>query len=251
MFKAKINDAKLWKNLLTAVSTLIEEADVNTTEEGIRLRAMDPSHVAMIDLEWSKMAFDDYQCDKSTTVRINIDSMLRLLRRIKSGETLEMNFNEETKEMTFILKSKVTKKFIMPTLTPTGEEVPTPKITFNSRIGINSGGLREIMEDAKTVSDHAKLETKTDRLFVNASSELSSANIEVTKENNVLLEIDVKENAVATYNLNYLTEMVKAGSALSETAILEFSTNMPIKIEFEIPEKGKLVYYLAPRIEVE
>ncbi len=45
--------------------------------------------------------------------------------------------------------------------------------------------------------------------------------------------------------------MVKAGSALSETATLEFSTNMPIKIEFEISQKGKLAYYLAPRIEVE
>ena len=251
MFKAKMNDARLWKNLLSAVSTLIEEADVHTSEEGIRLRAMDPSHVAMVDLEWTKMAFDDYNCDKSTTIRINIDSMLRLLRRIKSSETLEMTFNEETKKMTFTLRGKITKKFIMPTLTPTGEEVPTPKITFSSKIKIAVGSLREIMEDAKTVSDHVKLETKTDRLLVNASSELSSASIEVDKESNALLEIDVKENAVATYNLNYLTEMVKAGSALSETAIAEFSTNMPIKIEFEISQKGKLIYYLAPRIEVE
>ena len=251
LFKAKMNDAKLWKNLLSAISKLIEEADFNANEEGIKLRAMDPSHVAMVDLEWAKIAFDEYQCDKPTTIRIDIKSMLKLLKRIKSDETLEMVFNEETKEIDFILKKKITKKFTMPTLTPAGEEVPTPKVEFNSRVKIAVGSFKEIMEDAQTVSDHVKLETTKDKLIVKASSELSRANIEVDKESEMLLELDVKENSVSTYNLNYLTEMVKSGSTLSETVTAEFSTNMPIKIEFDMSDKGRLFYFLAPRIEVE
>ena len=251
MFKAKIENAKLWRNLLSAISTLIEEADFNTTEEGIKLRAMDPSHVAMVDFILEKTAFDEYSCDKSNAIRINIDSMLRLLRRIKSNETLEITFNEDIKKMSFILKGKVTKKFIIPTLDPTGEQVPTPKVTFNCKIKIAVAELKEIMEDVQAVSDHVKLEAKENKLLISASSEISSANIEVNKESDILLDTEFKEIAISTYNLNYLTEMIKAGSALSETAIVEFSTNMPIKIEFEISERGKLAYYLAPRIEVE
>lgn len=41
MFKAVVQDARIWKNLLTAISTLIEEADFNATNEGLKLRLMD------------------------------------------------------------------------------------------------------------------------------------------------------------------------------------------------------------------
>ena len=52
LFKARIGDARLWKNLLAGISTLIEEADFNAAPEGIKLKSMDPSHVAMVDFVW-------------------------------------------------------------------------------------------------------------------------------------------------------------------------------------------------------
>jgi DNA polymerase III sliding clamp (beta) subunit (PCNA family) len=39
--------------------------------------------------------------------------------------------------------------------------------------------------------------------------------------------------------------------ATSDIATLEFSNDMPIKLDFQQPKEGKLTFYLAPRIEVE
>ena len=111
--------------------------------------------------------------------------------------------------------------------------------------------LREIIEDSETVSDNISFETRPDRLLVKASSELSNVSMELSKNDGALLELDVKENSAATFNLNYLGEMVKAGSATSEIVTMEFSTNMPIRLEFEMSQQGRLTYYLAPRIESE
>ncbi|MCJ7771075.1 DNA polymerase sliding clamp, partial [Candidatus Bathyarchaeota archaeon] len=58
-----------------------------------------------------------------------------------------------------------------------------------------------------------------------------------------------KDNARSTFSLNYLSEMVKAASNLSDVVMLEFSTDMPVRLNFELPSKGRLQYYLAPRIE--
>jgi DNA polymerase III sliding clamp (beta) subunit (PCNA family) len=44
---------------------------------------------------------------------------------------------------------------------------------------------------------------------------------------------------------------VKAAVATSDIALLEFSTDMPIKLDFKQAIDGKLTFYLAPRIEVE
>jgi len=251
VFKAVVQDAKIWKNLLTAISTLIEEADFNTTEDGLKLRSMDPSHVAMVDFEWSKEAFEEYVCDKPTNIRVNITTMLKLLRRSKSEESLEISYDEESKKVELTLRGKILKKFTMPTLESVEEEVPTPKLSFNARVKLMSETLKEIVEDSETVSDNISFKAKEDKLLVKASSELSNVGMELSKTDGALLELDIKEDSDATFNLNYFGEMVKAGSATSEIATIEFSTNMPIRLEFEMSQQGKLMYYLAPRIEAE
>ena len=251
MFKAVVQDAKIWKNLLTAISTLIEEADFNTTEDGLKLRSMDPSHLAMVDFEWSKEAFEEYVCDKPTNIRVNITTMLKLLRRSKSEESLEISYDEESKKVELTLRGKILKKFTMPTLESVEEEVPTPKLSFNARVKLMSETLKEIVEDSETVSDNISFKAKEDKLFVKASSELSNVGMELSKTDGALLELDIKEDSDATFNLNYFGQMVKAGSATSEVATIEFSTNMPIRLEFEMSQQGKLMYYLAPRIEAE
>jgi len=251
VFKAVVQDAKIWKNLLTAISTLIEEADFNTTEDGLKLRSMDPSHVAMVDFEWSKEAFEEYVCDKPTNIRVNITTMLKLLRRSKSEESLEISYDEESKKVELTLRGKILKKFTMPTLESVEEEVPTPKLSFNARVKLMSETLKEIVEDSETVSDNISFKAKEDKLFVKASSELSNVGMELSKTDGALLELDIKEDSDATFNLNYFGQMVKAGSATSEVATIEFSTNMPIRLEFEMSQQGKLMYYLAPRIEAE
>ena len=251
MFKASVSDAKLWKNLLAAISTLIEEADFNATPDGIKLRSMDPSHVAMVDFEWQKTAFEEYTCQEPTKIRVNIASMLKLLKRVGSDEILEMLYDEKTRKLNLTLKGKMMRKFTMPTLDPAQEEVPTPKITFNSKVKLTTSIFRDIIDDVQAVSDNVRLETTPEKLIAVATTELSSAVIELDKASEMLIELDVKEPSKATFNLNYLSEITKAGASTSEIVTVEFSSNMPIRLEFDIPQQGRLSYYLAPRIEAE
>jgi proliferating cell nuclear antigen len=251
VFKASVSDAKLWKNLLAAISTLIEEADFNATPDGIKLRSMDPSHVAMVDFEWQKTAFEEYTCQEPTKIRVNIASMLKLLKRVGSDEILEMLYDEKTRKLNLTLKGKMMRKFTIPTLDPAQEEVPTPKITFNSKVKLTASTLRDIIDDVQAVSDNVRLETTPEKLTAAATTELSSAVIELEKASEMLIELDVKEPSKATFNLNYLSEITKAGASAAEIVTVEFSSNMPIRLEFDIPQQGRLSYYLAPRIEAE
>ena len=46
VFSAKTSGSEEWKAVISAVSTLVEEATFEATVEGISFRGMDPSHVA-------------------------------------------------------------------------------------------------------------------------------------------------------------------------------------------------------------
>jgi DNA polymerase III sliding clamp (beta) subunit (PCNA family) len=81
-----------------------------------------------------------------------------------------------------------------------------------------------------------------------AAGDLGSVAIELNRDSKVVLELKVEKESKATYSLSYLSEIVKAASPTADTAKVEFSTDMPIRLSFGLTQ-GHLIYYLAPRIE--
>jgi proliferating cell nuclear antigen len=252
VFKAKMADAKFLKDMMGAISILVDEATFDLTPEGVKLRAMDPSRVAMVDFEWPKTVFDEYGCDESMKMCINISEMLRLLRRTGKDESVELSLDEKTGKLKIAIRGKYARTFIMPTLEAMEEEVPTPKVSFNVKAKTTTDGLREAIEDANLVSDHVRIEADKEKIVMNAAGDIMGATIEFKSGGDVLLEMEVKEASKATFSLSYLSEIVRAAVPTSEIVVMEFSTDMPIKLNFLQQEKeGKLKFFLAPRIEVE
>jgi proliferating cell nuclear antigen len=251
MFKLKVADAKLLKDMATAISILVDEATFKMGAEGLKLRAMDPSRVAMVDFEWPKTIFEEYTCTDPTKMCINISELLKLLRRTGRDEAVELSVDEKTGRLQIRITGTYTRNFTMPTLEASEEEVPMPKITFNVRAKATTEGLRQAIEDAQLVSDHVRIEADTEKLILNAAGDLMGATIELKKGSDALLDVEAKEPSKATFSLSYLSEIIKAASTTSDIATLEFSSDMPIKLDFQQPKEGKLTYYLAPRIETE
>jgi len=251
LFGIKVADSGLLKDVFNAISTLVDEATFDVSLEGIRLRAMDPSRVAMVDFLMQKTAFDEYNASESMKLCLNMSELLKLLKRAGRDESVELSFDEKTGQLKVIIKGRYMRSFNMPTLEAAEEEVPTPNITFNARVTLTTEGLRQALDDVALVSDHVRIETDGEKLLMNAKGDLMGANIEIQKGSQSLLSLDVKEPSKATFSLSYLTEVVKAAEATSDVVTIEFSTDMPIRLDFKQQYDGKLVYYLAPRIEVE
>ena len=251
MFKLKMSDAKLLRDMVTAISILVDEATFKINPETLKLRAMDPSRVAMIDFEWPKTIFEEYICTEPTKMCINISELLKLIKRAGRNEVVELSLDEKTGRLQVNITGKYTRNFTMPTLETAEEEVPTPKITFNIRAKATTEGLRQAIEDAQLVSDHVRIQADSEKLILNASGDLMGAIIELQKGSDTLLDLEVKEPSKATFSLSYLSEIIKAASATSEIVTLDFSSDMPIRLDFQQVKEGKLTFYLAPRIETD
>ena len=251
MFKLKVSDAKLLRDMATAISILVDEATFKIDAEGLKLRAMDPSRVAMIDFEWPKSIFQEFVSTEPSKICLNISELLKLLKRAGKEEAVELSLDDKTGRLLVTITGKYSRNFTMPTLEASEEEVPTPKISFNVKAKTTTQGLSQAIEDAQLVSDHVRIEAEPEKLTLSASGDLMGATITLQKGNDALLDLDVKENAKATFSLSYLSEIIKAASATSDIATLEFSSDMPVRIDFQQQKEGKLTFFLAPRIETE
>jgi proliferating cell nuclear antigen len=172
-----------------------------------------------------------------------------MLRRVKKEESIELLIEDKTAQLKMILRGDYTKTFIMSTLEELEEEVPTPNISFNAKAKLTTAALKEAIRDVLNISDQVSIQMTDKKFIMDSKGRLGSVSIEIPKESKVILDYDVEADSRATFSLNYLSEMVKAASNLSEIAIIELSSDMPIRLNFELPQGGNLQYYLAPRIE--
>jgi len=137
----------------------------------------------------------------------------------------------------------------MPILEPIGEEIPIPKVTFKAKIRMTTSSLKDAIDDASIVSDHVRFEATTENLLMKGDGIMGSVSMEIERESDSVLSFEISETSKAMFSLNYLSNIVKAASAVSEIVTIEFSTDMPVRLDFEMQQEGKLQYYLAPRIE--
>ena len=248
MFEVEVSSIEPFRNLVKALAAVVDEGCFNVDEARIGLLAMDSSRVALVDFELPGEFFDEYRCDGEPRLFINIGEFLKFLDRVERDERVKIRLDEESGRLIIQCRREGhSRRFTMPVLEPLDEEVPQPKILFKSSARILTQGLRRAIRDAGLVSEHVKIEMADDMLKMSAVGDIGSVFSEWERGADELLELKAEEDSGATFTLSYLRDIINSASVSSEVATLELTTDMPIRMDFELP-RGKLVYYLAPCI---
>ena len=250
LFEVEVSRIDPFRSLVKALSVIVEEGTFSLNEAQMRLLAMDPSHVAMVDFELPGGFFEGYRCEGEPRLSINIKEFLRFLDRVERDEQVRIVLNEERARLVIHCKhGGHSRRFEMPILEPLDEEVPQPKIFFKAWARVTTSALRMAIRDADLVSEHVRVLVEKEALKISAEGDMGASYSEWGRDSDDLLELRVDEDSGATFTLSYLSDIANAAGSVSEVAVLELSTDMPVKMGFEIPQ-GRLVYYLAPCIGV-
>src|SRR3989337_2875891 len=83
MFEAKVK-ADVLKEVVDVVSTLVDEAKFNVGKDAVSIKAVDPAHVAMVDLALDRSAFEQYKAEEGE-LGIDMDKMKEILRLVEAG----------------------------------------------------------------------------------------------------------------------------------------------------------------------
>lgn len=248
MFEAKFDDAKNWQALISAISALVDEANFEISPQGITLRAMDPSRIAMVDFELPKGAFSSYSCDEEGRIGINLDEMEKIVRRAGAGNSLTLGVDREKNQLEITLEGRTKRTFRVSLIELGADRPPTLNVDFDVNIKITADTLKEIIQDADIISDFIAIDAAPKALKISAQGDTGNLEIQMEKDQEALLEYNVKEPARSLYALEYLNDMMKAVAA-ADTVQMEFGKGTPIKLVFSVSSGGHITYYLAPRVE--
>lgn len=248
-FRVIYPSASKYKYIAQTLAKIADEIPFTASEGGLLVKLLSPDKTTMITLTIPSLAFDEYECSEETTFIVNSDEFNRTIRRGTRNDMLEMILEKEYRRLRIaFIDKKLGYRRTFYVLLKEGvvEKLPEPKLELPVAVRMISNDFKNLISDAKIVGDEIE--------FIATSEKLEARVVTPQKEYYNIMKLDkplislIVENGEvrATYGIDLLEATLKATSA-SETVTLEFGSSLPMKLTFDVPGGGTLVYWVAPR----
>jgi len=240
-------DARVWRYLVSAISKIVDEGVfIVSPEEGLRFRAMDPSHVILLDMRFLPDSFETFEVDGERSIGVNFEDLAKVLRRARKEDRLELEADETS--FTIALVGRGVRRFTLPVLDIAAEDIPEPQLEYKAHVKVMSDIYRDTIKDVELVGDVIRFYASSDEFRVTSSSEFGEAEIIYTRESGSLLELEAEDTQQASYTLEYFSDLSGA-SRVADTVTIKFSTDMPVQVDHELPQGAYFGFLVAPRVE--
>ena len=243
MFQAKLRSETL-KSMVDVISTLVDEAKFKIDANGIALKAVDPAHVAMIDLYIEKGAFEQYSATE-TELGLDLEKLREVFRLSKGGDIIDMRHDEDRNRLV-ISVGNITRR--MNLVSTEGMADPkVPNLNLPTKVSVAVEEMQRGIKAAESVSDHIAIMVNAEGLEVVSEGETDSVSLKLPKD--LLASLECKDPVRSLFPMDYFSNMVRAIPA-GTVVSMNVGSDLPVKMEFEFAAgKGRVKYLLAPRIE--
>jgi len=240
-FKLELSDNAIFKTVFDSIASIIDEVTIIFDSEGMRLNALDRSHITFVTLELKPEVFDSYQCDVPEKVAVDCDKFNQILKKCKTSDIILLTVDEGNFIVTF--QGDATRRFKIHLIDTEYESQVPPNINHPVNIRVPSTIVQDALNDMQIFSDKLNLLVDENYFKVISDGEFGDVDIEYLHGENIL------EVAQAMFNIDKLKDIFKA-SKFSKECEISLGNDIPVMITFELPTRdGKVQYLLAPRLE--
>ncbi|MFY9605686.1 MAG: proliferating cell nuclear antigen (pcna) [Thermoplasmata archaeon] len=243
MFQAKAR-ADILKEVVNVVSTLVDEAKFSMNSDGLTLKAVDPAHIAMVDLSLGKDAFEEFKADE-VEIGIDIDKLSQFLKLARSDDIIDVKHDEDKRRLN-IAVGDITRR--MSLIDTTGMSDPkVPSLNLPVTLTVKVDDLVQGIKASETVSDHIALVASPEGFEMTCEGDMDQVNWKKSKKD--MESLEAPSSVRSLFPLEYFSNMLRAVPSGS-VVTMHLGNDYPVRVEFKIAGgKGEVRYLLAPRIE--
>ncbi len=224
------------------------------------MQAMDSSHVALVSLLLKDEGFDHFQASRNQSLGVNLTQMAKIMSCSKDEDLLTLSARSTNPdELSFTFESPKQSRlsnFCLKLMDIDSEHLSIPDMDYSMVISMDSSEFQRICKEIALVGDTVKISTSKEGVRFSTKGDMGRGTILLKsglgegddEEDEVVIEGTAKLDL--TFSLRYLQLFVR-GTTLSKRVTLKLAQDSPLCVEYPIPDKGYLRFYLAPKIEDE
>jgi proliferating cell nuclear antigen len=245
-------DARIWRYILRVLADYLETIGIKISpSEGVRIRAMDPSRVMLLDFSIPTTAFEEYIVGKEEILFLNLESVSKILRRAMKMDKFALLSNGTKLAIALISKGGTQRSFTLPLISSTYEEIPELSLEFKVIAKVIGPIFATTISVLEEVGEAVRFRALREGLSISSPSELGEIEFLFTTTSGTLIDYqiidDIQEFSNA-YSMEYVS-MLSQLSKLAETVSIKLAPEAPCEIALDMANGVQLKVYIAPRIE--
>tara|TARA_B110000238_G_C16112957_1_gene433543 strand:+ start:333 stop:1154 length:822 start_codon:yes stop_codon:yes gene_type:complete len=246
----RTRNSEYFKNIMVFISSIVTQINLDMTCDGIRIKAMDSSHISLINGIIPINLFETYNCDKNYVVGIDLAVLIQILNHLKQDDELIMIFGKDGKIKDYIeiiyLSERYEKFYEFKLLNIDNDDYDVFDFEDTTKLTINSKYFNTIIKDFVDIGDNLRVKILKDKSKISLKTDGEMSNLKMILSNDEIETENLKDICLE-FNLKHI-QIFSRGYNLSSDILLEVDNDMPIKMSFRISD-GFLDYYLAPQIK--
>lgn len=252
-FKIKKENSKIMKSIVETISSIIDETKITISKKEFIIEAMDPSRICLLRMILKKNDFDEFECSGKFSICINLGDLDKIMKRCGNNEALTLSYDDVTRKLKIQMKreeSTRARTFSLATLESEIEDVPLDNLMgleYTTRFKISPDIMIEAIKDAEIYSEilNIKSEENCGLTFI-STGQIGEMEYQLGSDD--LIEENILDKEASAYSLTFLKNILKI-SSITEALEISLKTDHPLKMDFSLLEGGKLLYWMAPRVE--
>ena len=252
-FVIRTVQASAFRTLIEALKEILTDVNIEIDSTGMKIIAMDTSHVALIHMKLLAKNFEKYYCPKPVVCGISMMRLFKLLKTMSPNDTLTFYVEEDAPNL-FKIQIETGEKnlkhtFELKLMDLFIDKVEVPPAEFSSVLRLPSGDFQKLCRDMNQLADEIEITSSGNELLFTIKNDWVNQK-SVIKESNsgmsYLQNLAPDEVIQGVFSIRYLVLFCKC-TGLCTNIEIYLKNDYPIIIRYNVANLGEVKFCLAPK----
>ena len=238
------------RTLVEVLKEVLNDVNLIFDDSGIRVTAMDGSHVALIHMKLESSKCETFFCKNRMDVGLNMSSLFKLVKTISNSDTVSFYIKEDNKNELGIIISNSDKNsltnFKIKLLDLDIRDIKIPDVDIECIVTMPSNDFQRMCRDMMNIADTIELTSTNESLLVKCEGDFASQETIIGETTHGLVFSKHENDVSGKFSLKYLNLFTKSTN-LCNTIELYMKNNYPLILKYNIANLGEIRFCLAPK----
>lgn len=254
--------AEIFTTIFQHMKAMTEHINIIFEKDRLYFQSMDSSRVSIIELSIPSTWFDVYKHSDtdsddsdevgSKMIGVRVSNLHKILAARDKLQIIQMSFSEDSPDTLYLNftgeTSAFDKRFEIPLIEIEMELLTIPAMEYQAEMFIPASYFASIVGQLKTFGDSMDIECSEEKIILNATSPESGKMIVEIKIDDItsfaINEGDVINTSFALQYLHHICLYHKIAKDME----LKLNANSPLRVEYDLGDGAKLIFFLAPKM---
>lgn len=240
-----------FKSIIDALKEIILDVNLEFDDSGLKILAMDTSHVALIHTKLEGDKFEEYWCVKKLYVGINMLKLHMIIKTITNNDILTL-YIEETDQNRLGIKIENIEKNLRTVYKLSMFDIDVlkidiPPVDFSTTITMPSIYFQKLIRDMHNIAENIEIRNVKNELLLSCKGEFCTQETVIGTENslNINIKNDTEQEIIqGIYSLKYISIFTKCTN-LCNVVEIYLKNEYPLLLKYKTSNLGEIKLALS------